>query len=173
MPAIGKLYSGNAISIDMVLRLSADRVIGWGAICSILFVVMALSLLNSCERKVRITYVVPVGFRGMVAIGERRGGGIPAKAASGALIFRIPANGILAVSDASAFEEWHTFDAQFADGVKIPIYPAERIATDPKRLMFFEVDATGDRTWYFFVGTEPEYDSAREMSRPKVPGVTK
>lgn len=135
----------------------------------VFFVAAALLSASSCEQKVHVTYVVPAGFRGIIAIGERAGGSSPSRGSSGAVTFKIPANGILAVSDASAFGKWHTFEAQYADGTKLPIYPVDRTPTDPERIMFFELDATGDHTWNFFVGTEAGYNSAREMSRPPVP----
>jgi hypothetical protein len=129
----------------------------------------SLLLLCSCERRTHIVYIVPVGFRGVAAIGERHAGIAPKTTFTGAIAFEIPPGGILAVSDASAFQRWHTFEARYADGRKLSIYPIEQSPTDPKRVMFFEMDAAGDKTWYFFVGTDAEIDSARKASRPEIP----
>ncbi|RBP44625.1 hypothetical protein DES53_104447 [Roseimicrobium gellanilyticum] len=119
--------------------------------------------------KYRVRCVVSKDFRGVFTIAERAHGTPPKKSANNLWVYNIPKDGTLRTTDASILEEWHTQEAIYADGSKLPSYGMDEGTIDSKGVMLFPLQTSGDRIWYFFVGTKEEYDQASTSPRPPIP----
>jgi hypothetical protein len=113
--------------------------------------------------------VVPKDFRGVFAIAERDHGVPPKKAAYSLWVYDIPKDGTLLTTDASILEKWHTQEASYADGTKLPTYGMDEGTIGSKGVMLFPLETSGDRIWYFFVGTKEEHYRASTSPRPRIP----
>lgn len=118
------------------------------------------------ERRVR--YTLPKDFKGVVAIAERERG-VESEKRSYLWKYEIPPSGILATTDASIFERWHTAEAMYTDGTILPVYGMDEGTIGSKGVMLFPLETSGDRIWYLFVGTEEEYNQNSSLPRPQIP----
>jgi hypothetical protein len=121
------LLGGIALGSEGRLR----RHIGWIAIVIMLVAVLPLGMIAYHHRSgYAIVLVVPDGYRGPVrlVIDRERGVVVPLK--NDRYTYHIPDGGTLIIKDDSAFRQWHSESAMYANGDQIPIDYEKRLPPD-------------------------------------------
>ena len=116
-------------------------------------------LLSGCDTGPTITYLVPNGFKGVIAIKEKPFGSKPFQGDRDEWVFEVPASGLLTIQDGAVLDKLHTVEARYYDGTKIPTRAVE--LDNNTQVMFVKIPAA-DGIWYAYIGTELECESARE-----------
>jgi len=78
--------------------------------------------LCGCKNKASmpILLVVPDGYRGPICLVIDKEKGLTVKPQNGKYVFQVEQDGILAIRDATPFDEWHQWDFAYQSGESIP-----------------------------------------------------
>lgn len=133
---------------------------------SIPAIVFVLFMFITCSEPAssRVSFVLPLGYRGLFAI-EKKSDAVVPKIVNGSAVFEIPSNGIFYTPSLTVFHEWHNTHARYVDGSILPTYPLEmKEGDDQKKIGLFSLSGSQDYI-YFFVGTFKEYQDIRYKGR--------
>ncbi|MFZ5832821.1 MAG: hypothetical protein ACOY3P_22270 [Planctomycetota bacterium] len=120
---------------------------------SVAIIIAMVAGCHSRGRAGRVHFVVPMGFRGAIAIVPNAPDGAPLEIQDGVRYYRIPASGLLRVQDQGPFFDWGKMSAMYADGSHLKT--AHDLAPDSATaLCVFCTD--GDGTIWMYLGPRSE-----------------
>ena len=84
----------------------------------LLFSCLAFQMLG-CSKRENLLFIVPDGFQGAIRVVPNSLDGVDPQRENGALVFEIPASGVLKIKGPSPFKVMHTAVARFKSGKAI------------------------------------------------------
>lgn len=137
----------------------------------ICIIVLCGIVLPGCGRtSPRIELVVPDGYRGAICIVGSPASSNHADFQQGKYRIRVPSSGLLVLSDASMFRDWHKMSAVNNNGDVLPVLNSDLDSGTDEKVGLRSLSSRGDGTIWYCVGTEEERKSMLKERGDVAPG---